>query len=444
MWQRKASPRISLTRNHVPIFIRISFNESSVMARHFSSVVCALLATLSMPACAADTPLGHSPEVSVSAATRLDWVYALANQSPAEPPATLLNNYQSTQQAFELFVPEQYSPDKSWPVILFVSPDNRGTGFQAWRRVCSREQIIFASPHAAGNNTPMPTRIRIVMDVLDDLRRRYNVDPDRTYIGGFSGGGRVACSIAFALPEYFGGVLPVCAGGELREESSLRRRVIDRLSVAHLTGESDFNRGECERLHQTELSGVGVRCRTWVAPELGHAIPNADILAEAFEWLEAGLPDRRALAKRWPASSLKDPVSREDWAALLLQEGRQRLQRRDTFHSGLMQIKSVYVRWNDLPTAKLASDILTKAEQDPDQSWQTDDVNEQRRFLIARARAVDAYGSGPLPKQYEKQREAMLTAAMQLWELVLQDGQDKGAVTEAKRRIPQLKTLLKQ
>lgn len=414
------------------------------MARLFASVVCGLLAALSIPACAADTPVGHSPEVSVSSPTRLDWVYALANQSPAEPPAHLLDNYDSTKQTYELFVPEKYSPDKSWPVVLFVSPGNRAAGFRQWEQVCRREQIIFASPHAAGNNTPMPTRIRIVMDVLDDLRRRYNVDPDRTYIGGFSGGGRVACSIAFALPEYFGGVLPVCAGGELREESSLRKRVIDRLSVAQLTGESDFNRGECERLHQTELSGVGVRCRTWVAPKTSHAIPNADIFAEAFEWLEAGLPDRQKLAKRWPASSLKEAVSREDWAALLLKEGQQRMQRRDTFHSGLMQIKSVYVRWNDLPTAKQAIEILTKAEQDPDQSWQADDVAEQRTFLIARARAVDAYGSGPLPKQYEQQRESMLKAAIQLWGLVLQDGQDQAAIAEAKRRIPQLEASLKQ
>ena len=414
------------------------------MPRCLAAVTCALLASLSIPSWAADAPVGHSPEISVSAETRLDWVYALANQSPAKPPAHLLDDYDSTKQTYELFVPEQYSPDKSWPVVLFVSPGNRGTGFSRWQQVCRREQIIFASPHAAGNNTPMPRRIRIVMDVLDDLRRRYNVDPDRTYIGGFSGGGRVACSIAFALPEYFGGVLPVCAGGELRQESALRRRVIDRLSVAQLTGEADFNRGECERLHQTELSGVGVRCRTWVAPKTGHTIPNADTFAEAFEWLEAGLLARRKLAKRWSASSLKDAVSREDWAASLLKEGQERMERRDTFHSGLMQIKAVHVRWNDLPTAKQALEILTKAEQDPDQSWEAEDVAEQRRFLIARARAVDAYGSGPLPKQYERQRESMLKGAIQLWGFVLQDGKNKPAVAEAKRRIPQLEGLLKE
>src|SRR6266699_649079 len=51
---------------------------------------------------------------------------------------------------------------------------------------------------------PLGQRVRIVLDVLDQVRRDYRVDPDRTYLSGFSGGGRVACTIAFALPEYFG------------------------------------------------------------------------------------------------------------------------------------------------------------------------------------------------------------------------------------------------
>lgn len=401
-----------------------------------------LVCQVSWSVALADAPVGHHAEMAVSAPTRLDWVYPMANQSPAEPPADWLPDYDSTQQSYELFVPEQYSAKRSWPVILFVSPGNRATGFRQWQQVFQREGIIFASPHSAGNNTPMQRRVRVVMDVLDDLRRNYNVDPDRTYIGGFSGGGRVACSIAFALPEYFGGVIPVCAGGELRQESSLRQRVIDRLSVAQLTGESDFNRGECERLHQTELAGVGVRCRTWVAPRTGHAVPDASVFDEAYEWLEAGLRVRQRFAKEWPASSISDAPSRAEWAGRLLREGQQRTGKKETVYSGLMQIKTVYVRWNDLPTARTALEILTKAEQNPNAAWMAEDIAEQRRFLIARARAVDAYGSGPLPKQYQRQKDSMLKAAIQLWGQVLQDGQDKLAVAEARRRILQLEALL--
>ena len=239
-------------------------------------------------------------EVKVSAATRIDWVFALSNQSPAEPPADWLPKYDSTAQSYELYVPKikKGSPG----LILFISPGERSMGLDALRKVCDDHNLIFASPNDAGNNTDSRQRVRIVLDVLDDVRKEYQVDPDRTYIAGFSGGGRIACAIGFSLPEYFGGVIPICAAGELREESWLRQRVIDRLSVAHVTGETDFNRGEVKRFRGPILSAVGVRSKVWVAPKTGHAIPSTSVLAEAVVWLDAGQPVRRKLAKDHPAS----------------------------------------------------------------------------------------------------------------------------------------------
>jgi pimeloyl-ACP methyl ester carboxylesterase len=413
------------------------------MSRFVTAVLLlfSILVSLAKPLSAQQVTRGHVASVTVADATRLDWAFALANQSPKEPPADWTRDYDSKKQTYELYVPQQYDSKTAWPVVLFVSPGDRGAGFQQWQQTLQKRGIIFASPHQAGNNCPMPRRVRIVMDVLDDLRRNYNIDPDRVYIGGFSGGGRVACAIAFALPEYFGGVIPVCAGGDLRDESWLRQRVIDRLSVAQLTGETDFNRGEVERMHQTELSAVGVRCNTWVTQGLGHGIPNAEVFAQSFDWLEETVEARRRLATQWPASRIADAPSRDQWADRLLAEGKQRLANPATIYSGLMQIKGVYTRWNDLTQAKSALELLSEFDQKPDRPWENDDIAEQRRFLIARARGIDAYASGPLPKQYEPQKEAMLKAAIQLWSQVIEDGQDEIAVAEARQRIPKLEAI---
>jgi pimeloyl-ACP methyl ester carboxylesterase len=378
----------------------------------------------------------------VSAETGLDWVFAMANQSPAEPPAEWLEGYTSTEQSYSLYVPQRYQKRKSWPLVIFISPGNGPTGFAQWKEACQKNAILFASPSGAGNNVPAPRRIHIIADVLDDIRRKYNVDTDRTYIGGHSGGGRIACSIAFALPEYFGGVIPVCAGGELRSESWLRQRVIDRLSIAQLTGETDFNRGEVNRMHQTRHASVGVRCKTWVVDGLGHSIPNSNVFTEAFAWLEDDLPRRRKLAKDWPASRISDTPTRSEWAARLTREAESRLKQKELVYSGLMQLKGIHARWNDLPQAKAALRTLTEYDSRPERPWDVDDIAEQRRFLIARARGVDAYASGEIPRQYQNQREAMLQAAINLWAQVFQDGQDKVAVAEARERIPKLKALL--
>lgn len=382
--------------------------------------------------------VGYQANQSVGAATRIDFVFPLANQSPAETPEGWLDDYDSTRQTYERYVPPQYDAGRSWPLVLFISPGNKGAGWSGFRQACEQQGILFAGPHAAGNNCPMRERMRIALDVLDDMRRRYHIDPDRTYLAGFSGGGRVAAGIAFSLPEYVGGVIPICAGADLREEPWLRHRAIDRLSVAHVTGDGDFNQPEVQLFRQLQLSGVGVRARVWNVPKLGHSVPRDATLGEALRWLEEGLPQRQALAKQFPASRVpaNTAPARQEQAAALLAEGKQRLLRPETLYSGLMQLQGLSVRWHDLPEATAAKKVLTEYEARAERPWEADDIAMQRTFLIARARALDAYGNADLPKQYIAQRPAMLQAAAALWQLVIQDGQDQAAVKEAEARLP--------
>ncbi len=389
---------------------------------------------------AAEQPLrGHQPRVSVGAPTRLDWVFALANQSPAEPPADWLKGYDSTQQRYELYVPRAVTATKPTGLVLFISAGDDPAGLAQWRTVCDAAGMLFASPYGAGNNTQGPERTRIVLDVLDDVRRRFAVDPDRTYLGGFSGGARVACRIAFALPEYFGGVVPVCAAESLREESWLRQRASDRLSAALITGETDFNRGEIERFRGPLLTDVGVRTKVWMVPKLGHGLPSAAVLTEALRWLEEGVPQRRRLAAQWPAMrTTAEPPTREAWSQALLGEAKLRLRKPETLYSGLSQLQGVAVRWQDLPAAAEANQILGKYEAEVERPWEADDLAEQRKFLLAEARGLTAYATGALPPQYEKQRAGMAGAALERWEMLLADDPDSPAGREAKQRIPEL------
>jgi pimeloyl-ACP methyl ester carboxylesterase len=392
---------------------------------------------------AAGLPPGHHAKVTVGAATRLDWTFALSNRSLVNPPADWLGSYDSKQQQYELFVPPRREAKKLLPVLLFISPGDEPMGWKRLENVCKQRGILFAEPRGAGNNCPPKKRVRIVLDVLDDLRRNYPIDADRTYLAGFSGGGRIACAIAFALPEYFGGAMPICASGDLRGESWLRQRVIDRLSVALLTGEKDFNRGEVERLRGSMLKDVGVSARVWVQPGLGHDIPSANVLLQAINWLDELAPRRKDEAKRHPASRVAGDAapSREQQAAALFAEAKKRLDKRETLYSGLMQLQGVMQRWPDLNVGAEAKTILLDYDRRAERPWDMDDLAEQRRFLIAQARSLDAYASGDLPPQYAKERPAAARQAIQLWQKVLADGPDTPPGREAKKRIPALEKI---
>ena len=133
--------------------------------------------------------------------------------------------------------------------------------------------------------------------------------------------------------------------------------------------------------------------------------------------------------------------SREEAAKALLSEGKRRLEIKKTVFSGLMLLQGCMNRWPDLPSADEAKTVLLDYEGRKERPWEAEDVAEQRRFLIAQARALDAYASGDLPPQYAKERPGTAKQAMALWRKVLEDGADADACREAKKRIPELEKI---
>src|SRR5262249_32414042 len=217
-------------------------------------------------------------------------------------------------------------------------------------------------------------RCRIVFELPDDVRRNYNTDPDRTYICGFSGGGRIAARIAFALPEYFGGTVAVGSSGEFRTEEWLRHRLVEKLSVGMVTGDKDFNHGECVLYRAPWLKEIGVRTRVWDIPDLPHAIPGGQTMAEVFQWLEGDPPRRRALAQKYPGARMPGDAAPtpQEWSRVLLAEGKQRLQAKETMYSGLALLQGVAFRWNGLPAGAEATKLVVEHETKPEKPWDED------------------------------------------------------------------------
>ena len=175
---------------------------------------CCLVAVCSVTANADQ----YSSRVGVQQPTRLDWSFAVAEQSVSDTPPRWVNHvYDSSKQSYEWYGPDHRrgrsaSTTAGNPLIVYVSPKGRASGWKHWEHVCRRLGIMYAGPRGTYKGAKDSLRVRIVLDVLDDVRRRHHVDPDRTYIAGFYGGARIASQIAFRLPEYFGGVVAIAEG----------------------------------------------------------------------------------------------------------------------------------------------------------------------------------------------------------------------------------------
>jgi hypothetical protein len=377
----------------------------------------------------AEPETGFQAEVTVKKATRLDWQFAAADFG--KDALKLPVDYDSSQQRYQLYVPRTYDAAKTWPLVVFISPGDDPLGWRHWQKTCEDGGMLFCAAFGAGNNCPAGKRVRVVLDMLDDVRRNYRIDPDQTYLTGFSGGGRLACTIAFALPEYFGGVAPICGTNPLNRLDYLRHRVRDRLSVAFVTGSDDFNRKENEDYMYPYFDDLGIRAKLWVVPKTGHAIPSSVVLNEVRDWLAEDLERRRKEAKERPALAASDEVpTNVKMAGRLLEAAEAELRQPEHVYRGVSLLQGITGRFGGTAAADKAKELLKEVRDDPRKLRLLGEQGgaEERKLLTAQAKALDRFGEP--------------VGALRAWQLLAKAHADTPEGEKAAAEVKRLTTVL--
>jgi len=124
----------------------------------------------------------------------------MVQSDPAE------GNYDLASESFEVFVPDTYDPEKPSGLLVWISPANSGGLARPGNLdVLSEENLIWIGANNSGNDRWHWYRTGLALDAAYNMQKLYNIDPERIYIAGYSGGGRVASSLAFLYPEVFQG-----------------------------------------------------------------------------------------------------------------------------------------------------------------------------------------------------------------------------------------------
>ena len=112
------------------------------------------------------------------------------------------------QERFTVYVPDAPAPARGYALLVFVSPWAEAVVPQRSIPALNRRHMIFVSASHSGNDADvMDRRIPLALLAERNITQRYRVDPSRVYIGGFSGGSRVALRIALGFPDVFHGAL---------------------------------------------------------------------------------------------------------------------------------------------------------------------------------------------------------------------------------------------
>jgi predicted esterase len=113
------------------------------------------------------------------------------------------------QERFLLYVPSTAPPSpRGFALLVFVPPWDDASLPSGWTAELDHHGVIFVAPAHAGNAAAvLSRRVPLALAAEENVVREYPVDPERIYIGGFSGGSRVALRIALGYPDVFHGAL---------------------------------------------------------------------------------------------------------------------------------------------------------------------------------------------------------------------------------------------
>jgi predicted peptidase len=143
-----------------------------------------------------------------------------------------------TTYKYQVFVPENWTAKKKWPIILFLHGAGErgddgliqtevGIG-TAIRKERSRFPAIVVMPQCRKElwwtQAAMPD---VAMATLDAATKEFRGNPQRTYLTGLSMGGYGTWYLAGKYPGRFAAIVPIC-GGVLMPEQSRQQPADDR------------------------------------------------------------------------------------------------------------------------------------------------------------------------------------------------------------------------
>jgi hypothetical protein len=199
------------------------------------------------------------------------------------------------KERFGLYVPPGPPPPKGYALIVYVPPWEEAALPKDYAPVLDAHHMIFVTAAHSDNTQNVITR-REPLAVLAaiNVMHRYAVDPARVYVGGMSGGSRVAMRLALAWPDIFDGAF-LNAGSDPIGDAAIPippadvfRRFQENTRLYYATGARDTGN---LRLDVTSMSAMRDFCifntAQNIAPNVTHKVAAAEVFSEALDYLDA-------------------------------------------------------------------------------------------------------------------------------------------------------------
>ncbi len=218
-------------------------------------------------------------------------------------------NDESGSHNYALYLPADYSPDKKWPVVLFLhGAGEKGTdgllplsgtlavALEQWHDapfIAVFPQCEDVTGRSLTGWLATSSDGQRAMKILDQVEKEYSVDSKKRILAGWSMGGYGAWSQAAANPEHWSAVLTI-SGGAIPGTVDLSKLAAAKVPVWAIHGKNDslvsfqLSQDLIEKLNAAGGNGT----YTLLDPAGHNICPRVFAQRELFDWLVNPTPGK--------------------------------------------------------------------------------------------------------------------------------------------------------
>ena len=234
---------------------------------------------------------------------------ALETTSPdADAPVGVIHNRRTDAADYSLYVPENYTPRKNWPLIICLHGANgRGDHYiWSWLRAAKSKGYLLLSPKSVDVTWSVLRPLEDVTSITDmfqEVCATYAVDKSRVYLSGLSDGGTFTYLFGLSSAEMFTGIAPVAGDFHPMMDGMLRlKQGIDLpIYIVHGVHDFIFNVDSIRTGHEL-LTRLGYNATYKELPDWGHAYCSSINQQLVLPWFES-LPPKAEAANSDDANS---------------------------------------------------------------------------------------------------------------------------------------------
>src|SRR4051794_25587580 len=184
-------------------------------------------------------------------------------------------------QAYALYLPSNYKPDRQWPILYAF--DARGDGkrvAELYRPAAEAHGWIVVSSWNSASDGPMEPNFTAMHALWADTHARFAIDDSRVYAAGYSGTVRFACILALTAPGTIAGIIGAGAGFPFGSTP----KKDNPFAFFGTVGDRDFNYYEMNDL-DAAMGTLGLPHRIEHFSGV-HDWPPIDLATQAVAWME--------------------------------------------------------------------------------------------------------------------------------------------------------------